>query len=396
MKSLLLYLFFIPAIALAQTTITGKVISAVDKKPVPYASVFLSNSLVGAKTNDDGSFTLNNVKSGQYDLVISFIGFETHHQTVTVSNGSVALPDILITPKNTTLKEVTIGPPDPRRDQNLQIFINEFLGHSPNAQNCKIVNTDIINISFDPQTRVLSASSDDFLIIQNKALGYTVKYQLTKFNKDYGAGLLYYEGSVFFEEMNGKPSQQKRWLKNRLNVYKGSDMHFLRSIFANSLAEEGFRALKLIRRPNPQRAPDSLIRAKFRHFGIMSPSKPGQKDSMEYWNKQLNAPKILEYLVRTPMRINEFAKLTDNRSMLALQYTDYLYVIYTKKANADNNGKIYHPLDMPTYPSTVIALNSPYAVFDSNGIFINPSSTTFEGDWAGHGVADLLPVDYTP
>ncbi|MEO6520175.1 MAG: carboxypeptidase-like regulatory domain-containing protein [Mucilaginibacter sp.] len=396
MKTIVLFLLFIPSLVIAQSTITGKVLNASDKTPVPFASVFLSNSLVGAKTNDDGSFTLNNVKAGQYDLVISFIGFETHHQTVTVSNNVLALPDILITPKNTTLKEVTIGPPDPKRDQNLQVFINEFLGHSVNAQNCTIKNTDDINLSYNAHARILSASSDDFLIIENKALGYIVKYQLGKFIKNYAQGFLYYEGSVLFEEMKGKPAQQKRWLKARQQVYKGSDMHFFRSIYGNNLQEQGFKVLRLIRKTNPARPPDSLIRAKLRLYGPFSKAQPGWADSAKVWSAKYKLPKALEYLVSKPMPIADYVIQTDNKAILALKYTDYLYVIYTKRSNADNNGSIYHPLDMPTYPSTIIGLNLPYAVFDSNGILGNPTSTTVEGDWAGHGVADLLPVDYEP
>lgn len=366
-------------------------INAADKKPVPYASVFLSNSVVGARTNDDGTFSLTNVRPGQYDLVISFIGFETHHQTIIAENGTLALTDIAIIPKTTQLKEVTIGPPDPHRNENLDIFIKAFLGRSANAAQCKIVNPDAINISFDAGTRILSASSDEFLIIENKALGYKVHYQLNKFSKDYLNNFTYYEGSVLFEDIAGKPSQHKKWLKNRLEDYKGSDMHFLRSIFADRLTEEGFRTLKLIRKPNPARPPDSQIRAKLRYFALRSHS-----DSLSVWQAKLRLPKMAEYLVKTPMPINNFVKRTDHPNMLALQYADYLYIIYTKKPDQGNNGQVYQPIDMPTYPTSIIGLNTTYAAFDSNGVFIDPTATTYEGEWTNHGVADLLPVDYDP
>src|ERR1700748_1004378 len=115
MKPLVLFLLFLPVCAPAQTVITGKVINTADNKAVGYASVFLSNTVVGTRSNDDGSFTLQNVKPGQYDLVVSLIGFETHHQTVTISNASIAVGDITITPKVNELKEVHIGAPDPNR-----------------------------------------------------------------------------------------------------------------------------------------------------------------------------------------------------------------------------------------------------------------------------------------
>ncbi len=76
--------------------ITGRVVNSSDKKPVANASVFLSNSAVGAKTADDGTFKLNNAKPGKYDMIVSFVGFETYRQTITVNDKDIALPDIEI------------------------------------------------------------------------------------------------------------------------------------------------------------------------------------------------------------------------------------------------------------------------------------------------------------
>jgi hypothetical protein len=387
-------LLFISSLAFGQSVVTGKVISNADKKPVPYASVFLSNSVVGAQSADDGSFTLNNVKNGQYDLVISFIGFESHHQTITVNGANLDLGIIQISPKSTTLKEVKITN-DPNREHNLATFEREFLGQSDNAQQCQILNPDVINISYDANGRNLTASSDDFIIIENKALGYKVHYQLNKFLKDDANRMLYYEGSVLFEAMKGRPGQEKRWQKNRMAVYLGSDMHFLRSIFANRVNEEGFRVMKLIRKPNPNRPPDSMIRAKLLLFAT-NKQKPGWADSADTWRKKERLPKKTEYLIKTPLTINDFVLRTDNRSMLALQYTDHLYVIYTRKKVNNTYNSVFQQPDMADYPTTVISLNKKYAVFDSNGVFIDPNSTVDEGAWGLNRVADLLPVDYVP
>lgn len=392
-RSVLLCLLLMPALAWGQVTITGKLISAADKKPVPYASVFLSNTVVGAQTTEDGSFTLTNVKNGQYDLVISFIGFETHHQTVTVTGTSLTLGIITITPKATQLKEVTIGA-DPNRDRNLADFIREFIGHSENAADCKILNPEVINLRFDG--RSLIASSDDYILIENKALGYKIRYQLNTFTRNYTTGMVFFAGPVLFEQLPGKPSQIRGWQKRRLDVYQGSDMHFFRSIFADQLAQEGFRVLRLIKKPNPERPSDSLIRAKLRLFALNARSHPGWKDSADYWNKKRQLPKILEYLVKQPRPLNDFVARTDIRTMLALKFTDYLYLIYTKKRSIENNSKVYHPVDMPDYPTTVIQLNTAFAVFDSNGIVVDPTSITFEGAWGLNRVADMLPIDYEP
>jgi hypothetical protein len=55
-------------------TISGKVVRNDSKSSVAGANVFLSNSSYGTATNTDGTFTLNNVRPGQYTLVISHLG----------------------------------------------------------------------------------------------------------------------------------------------------------------------------------------------------------------------------------------------------------------------------------------------------------------------------------
>ena len=64
-------------LALAQYgSITGKITRADSKGAVAHASVFLSNSSFGTSSNDDGNYTLNNVRPGQYTLVVTAIGYD--------------------------------------------------------------------------------------------------------------------------------------------------------------------------------------------------------------------------------------------------------------------------------------------------------------------------------
>ena len=53
MKRLLYIFLLLPFSALAQYHISGRVLDLVDKKPIPNASVFLSNASAGTKTNAD-------------------------------------------------------------------------------------------------------------------------------------------------------------------------------------------------------------------------------------------------------------------------------------------------------------------------------------------------------
>ncbi len=368
-KSLLFLLLLLPFTAISQFTITGKIINSSDKTPVASASVFLNNAVVGTKTNDDGTFTLTGVRLGQYDLVVSIVGYETSHQNVMV-NADVKLPAIEIVSKMILLKEVRIKSKDDWA-KNYETFKRYFFGESEYAGQCKILNKnlpDILDLDYDRQTKTFTAKSSDYLEIENKALGYKIRYMLSDFNRDDKTGDFYYEGTTLFEELKGSKSQIRKWKKNRLDAYEGSSMRFLRSTISNTLEDEGFKALRLIRKPNP--AYDGF-----------------------------NA-KFLQTLVSTPLTINDFVKLTNEPGTFALSFTDCLYIIYNKKKAHRQDKSISSSKSSPEFLddplTTTLIFNGPYSLYDNNGIIINPRSLVFDGNWGNRLVAELLPVDYVP
>lgn len=367
-KHLLLLLFLFPSFCFAQLQISGKIINADDKKPVANASVFLNNAIVGDKTADDGTFTLRNVKPGQYTFIVTAVGFETHSITLMAGVVNIALPEISLAPKTIMLQEVNIKP-DPNRQRNYDDFKRLFLGTSANAAQCKILNPDVVDVDFDAQKLVLSASSrDDFIEVENKALGYLIKYKLTAFNYD-AKRMFYYEGISVFQELKGSKSQQRKWQRNRMAAYLGSSMHFLRSVTGGQTEKDGFEVLRLVRTPNPDYKEGRMGNNNFKY-------------SQSLYTKPALTPA-------------DFAHPTDKSGLFAIGFTDCLYVIYKNK-RVETDLSIYHPIEVPNYPVTILAFEEPYAFFDHNGIITNPHSIIFEGDWGASRVAEMLPVDYEP
>jgi len=355
LRRLPFFLWLLPFTALGQFHITGKVTDLVDKKPVANASVFLNNASVGSKTNDDGTFTITGVRGGQYELIVSVVGYSPYRQTILV-NSDISLPVIELVSKAIELREVNIHP-DKNWAKHYDMFRQEFLGHTENAAQCKILNPKVIYFQYDDKSRELTASSSDFIEIENKALGYKVKYQLLSFTKNYNTTAFYFGGTASFENLKGSKSENKKWKSNRLKTYEGSSMNFLRSVINGSFPEQGFTALRMIRKLNP--------------------------DYKGGFDK-----KYLETLITTPLTVNDFAKLTDKKGIYALGFADCLYVLY----NEAKNDKSLNPLNV----ASILTFEEPYAYFDNNGIIINPQSVDFEGQWGRIGVADLLPVDYEP
>jgi hypothetical protein len=358
-KILFLLWFILPSAALAQFSIKGRILDGADKNTVPGATVFLANASVATATTADGTFTLNNVRSGQYELVVTMIGYDTYRQTILV-NANMTLADLVLASKSIALNEVKIRP-DPDWERNYELFREEFLGSSEYAKKCKILNPELIDIHFDKTERKLTATSSDFIVIENKALGYKVKYLLSDFTKDYRNGYTYFAGTALFEDLAGKNGQQKTWAKNRLKVYEGSSMHFLRSVIANQVPEDGFTVLRLIRKVNPD------------YKGIM--------------DKQ-----YFQTLVTTPLSEADYVKLTDTQGLYALSFKDCLYVMYSKKP-----VKI-KPTDVTdvSLATTTLILDQDMVLFDNNGIFIDPPTVTFDGAWGKSRMAEMLPVDYEP
>lgn len=343
-KKVILYIILLwPLCGLAQSTITGRVLSESDKKPVANASIFLSNASVGTKTTNEGTFILSHARPGKYDLVISIIGFEKYSQTIIISNNNISLPDIYISPKTIALQEVKIKfKNDPNRQRNYQWFKEAFLGQSPLASECKILNPQVLDMAYDEANSTLTASSYDFLEIENQALGYRIKYLLNNFIKDSrnkDAQKVHFDGSVLFEEMKGTPQQQQRWQKLRLQVYEGSMMHFLRSAIGNRLDAEGFRVLQYANAINPKRPPDNVINEKMALYRKLATGNKNYNDSVYVWAKKAKLPKTYRTLMHWSLKPEEFISSTAQPNIFAFGCdSDALHITYNKSHHFPKNG----------------------------------------------------------
>lgn len=361
MRVLLCFLLLLPLGCLAQYKITGRVLNAIDNKPIEKASILLNNTTIGTASIANGSFTLANVKGGKYEIVVSAVGYEAYMGNVFIEGTDVDLKDIKLISKSIILNEVNVRP-DAEWFAKFDIFKREFLGSSKIASKCKILNPEILDLDYSDNKRVLKGSTDDFLIIENVQLGYRLKYLLKEFTHDTRRNMLFYAGSTLFQEMKGTASQKKKWLKNRQKVYEGSQVHFLRSAVGNRLAEERFEVLRLVR--DTTKGNGSLSRA--------------------------------QYLVKQPLHVTDYIKHTDQRTLFALQFKDCLYVMYKKRRISEVDKFAMNLQEAPKHEASVINIVGDYAVFDLNGVIVNPHSIINEGAWATQRIAELLPVNYEP
>jgi hypothetical protein len=253
MKKLLyllsLFIYMGTANAQQSYTITG-IVTDEKNAPIASATVFLGDSRKATVSDNDGRFVLTKVQRGSYNLVIKMIGYVVLQHSFMLGNGDARFR-FKLQEDNVVLNTVNISAiSSGDRKRYLVTFIRCFFGTSANAAQCKILNSDIIVLKYDKKRDILKARTDDFLIIENSALGYRIKYLLNSFIYDRsGADVLTsFEGNVFFEDMEGNPRQKKRWEEARAEAYLGSQQHFFRSLFSNTLESEGFVSFEMLNR----------------------------------------------------------------------------------------------------------------------------------------------------
>jgi len=78
-------LLFLPFFTFSQSNISGKIVDKESKEPLIGASVLIKETLAGSTSDFDGNFIIENVKSGNYTIVCSYIGYKEISTTITVS-----------------------------------------------------------------------------------------------------------------------------------------------------------------------------------------------------------------------------------------------------------------------------------------------------------------------
>ena len=238
-KIILVFMFAIFNLIAYSQVIKGTIFDEKTKNTIPYASVYLNGTFVGTTSDRQGNFELNNPKNSTMPLTISAIGYYSTTMTHFTSGDSLS---IYLKPKDYELRETTVKSKSllRRRKKNLAIFRDEFLGTTPNAKKCMILN--VIDITFDYNSKgdTLKAYALKPIVVENNALGYTITYYLDKFEFYMNKETVFFIGNIKFSETKTTEGTQMLYDDARKQAYLGSKMHFFRSLWNNDLKEQGF------------------------------------------------------------------------------------------------------------------------------------------------------------
>jgi len=136
-KFTVLFILFITAFSYAQTgSIVGKLTDKeYNNEPLAFANVLLKGTTIGTTSDFDGLYELNNLESGTYTIVVSFVGYETQEIMVTVVTDKVTEVNVPMGASAASLDEVVITTTTKREsetalliEQKKAVVIKESIG----------------------------------------------------------------------------------------------------------------------------------------------------------------------------------------------------------------------------------------------------------------------------
>ncbi len=353
MKKITLSIFIIliqAGILKAQQTFTiSGTVKNTKEEVMQGATIFIDGSEKGTATNTKGEFKFNNIRPGTYQVIVRMVGYNSSKSNVIIQDQPASL-NIQLTEKPIILRQVVIGD-DSQRKENIKIFLKNFLGQSENAKKCTILNLEILD--FSTNKKILEATSDDFLIIENKSLGYRIKYLLRNFRYNKETGVTSYDGESVFENLAGTDEEKSSWLANRNKAYQGSLMHYFRSLYKNHLKQEGFITYEVMNNIQPLK------------------------------------------LAPTPVNMEQYINTIDS-NFIQLKFKTRLFIIFDKEKalqanDPDQKSAITRWMGKD---GSIIRLFLDNAIIDSKGSYVDFRSFFVQGFWGGKRIGDQLPFEY--
>lgn len=232
----LVLLLTLAASAAAQPARLSGTVHDAEGEPLPGANVYLSGTTRGDATDADGRFEIADLEPGAYRVVASMVGFVAATAPVSLAAGDDVRLSLQLEPR--ALAEATVeAERDARWERRLARFTREILGTSARADSTRLLNPWVLD--FRSRWGTLTATASAPLLIENRALGYRLRYDLHAFSAS--DGRVSYDGDEQFAELTpDSPETAARWDREREAAYRGSLPHLLQSLLQGTADAEGY------------------------------------------------------------------------------------------------------------------------------------------------------------
>lgn len=354
-----LLLFFIAITGHAQQTyvVSGRVTMAESGTPLQGASVFAQNTTIGTATDADGNFKIY-LPGGGYDLVVSFTGRQTESRRVSSEDAKEVLR-FSLKEKEKELEEVAVVATNEVKDgweKYGSFFKDNFIGKTANSSLTTIKNPQVLKFIYSKFRDRLKVKAKEPLLVENRALGYLLTYELDSFVYEYKTNTSVYSGFPRFEAMQPADSAEgARWKEARVEAYEGSMLHFMRSLYDKALAEDGFEVRFLAKNNNGSETEIKLTNP----YGALNYQKNDSLHLVEIRPNSLNVA-ILNALSKPE-------------------------TAYTAA----------YPAEPKDFQFSFLLFKPGETMFiEQNGYFYEQDDIDINGYWNWKKIADMLPYDY--
>ena len=106
----IMLLLFTASVIQAQNKLTGSVKNSETNQTIVFANVYFPELEKGTITNDIGEFTINNLPNGNFNIVVSLLGFETYSEDILINQEQTIL-NINLNPSAIEMDEVIVSTP---------------------------------------------------------------------------------------------------------------------------------------------------------------------------------------------------------------------------------------------------------------------------------------------
>ncbi|MBI3218654.1 MAG: carboxypeptidase-like regulatory domain-containing protein [Bacteroidetes bacterium] len=351
------WLFSSPSLLWAQK-ITGQIQDSKTSEALPFANVFVNNSTMGTVTNANGEFELTIQEPGVYEVVFSYVGYESYRRKVTVGDQPLSIGIIKLVPDEVQLNSVeVVSKRDKVWEKNLKKFKKVFFGEGKQGNSCAISNPWVLEFSTGSSGEFIAKASAP-IEFTNEALGYKVVFYLKNFWSSNDSYVI--AGDTRFTPITSQnPKDVAKWELNRTSAYLHSAHHLFKSIVNRQMKGEGFALYsQIISADNPN------VRSAIFHSEI------GKKVAV-YDTTGIVQPDVQKGYYRISLKGHLEIHYSKIRSEVPF-YSDF------------------------TGPVSWLDVRNGFLIVNSEGYPKNPSDLVISGAMSANRVAQMLPLDYVP
>jgi hypothetical protein len=332
--------------------IRGRVFDDSTRAPLPLTNVFISNSTIGTAADAEGGFELKGVPFGTQEIVASIVGYAPQTKILRLTDSSTYEVEFRLKQRPVQIPGLEVEAKAPKKwKRYLRRFIDVFFGSTPNAEQCRLLNPEVLDFALaDPD--IFTATARAPLEIENRALGYRIQCFLDFFSDaptvvfpvvdmtlpSIPRKTEYVYRTRFTPLEPENEEELTRWKENRRKTYYGSERHFLYSLVRKNCKAAGFEV-------------DSV------------------------YSRLRGSP------IWTAVNADKLFGRGDFVFERKLFFSGVLEVVYKADGVTQNS---------------IIQLSQPIVVVQTDGLLADPLSITTYGYWATQRAAEMLPIDYSP